>query len=52
MGIQFVLLAVFLLGFSSILGSLNLIATMLMMRPKGDESLPHAHLLLGRARPA
>ncbi|MEZ4559134.1 MAG: cbb3-type cytochrome c oxidase subunit I [Caldilineaceae bacterium] len=35
MGIQFVLLAVFLLGFSSILGSLNLIATMLMMRPKG-----------------
>ena len=34
-GIQFVFMAVFLLGFSSILGSLNLIATMLMMRPKG-----------------
>lgn len=34
-GFQFVFLSVFLLGFSSILGSLNLIATMLMMRPKG-----------------
>ena len=34
-GFQFVFLAVFLLGFSSILGSLNIIATMLMMRAEG-----------------
>ncbi len=34
-GFQFVFLSVFLLGTSSILGSLNLIATILLMRPKG-----------------
>jgi cytochrome c oxidase subunit 1 len=34
-GYQFVFLAVFFLGFSSILGSLNLIATILLMRPPG-----------------
>jgi cytochrome c oxidase subunit I len=34
-GFQFVFYAVFLLGFSSILGSLNLIATILLMRPPG-----------------
>jgi cytochrome c oxidase subunit 1 len=35
LGYQFVIIGVFLLGFSSILGSLNLIATMFLMRPKG-----------------
>jgi cytochrome c oxidase subunit 1 len=35
LGYQFVFMGVFLLGFSSILGSLNLIATILLMRPKG-----------------
>lgn len=34
-GYQFVFMAVFFLGFSSILGSLNLIATILLMRPPG-----------------
>jgi cytochrome c oxidase subunit 1 len=34
-GFQFVFLAIFFLGFSSILGSLNLIATILLMRPPG-----------------
>jgi cytochrome c oxidase subunit I len=34
-GYQFVFYSVFLLGFSSILGSLNIIATMLLMRPQG-----------------
>lgn len=34
-GYQFVFLAVFFLGFSSILGGLNLIATILLMRPPG-----------------
>ncbi len=34
-GFQLVFYAVFFLGFSSILGSLNLIATILRMRPKG-----------------
>jgi cytochrome c oxidase subunit 1 len=34
-GFQFVFYAVFFLGFSSILGSLNLIATILLMRPPG-----------------
>jgi cytochrome c oxidase subunit I len=34
-GFQFVFWAIFLLGFSSILGSLNLIATILLMRPPG-----------------
>lgn len=34
-GYQFVFWSVFLLGFSSILGSLNLIVTMLSMRPPG-----------------
>ena len=35
MGFQFVFYAVFLIGLSSILGSLNLIVTMLRMRPPG-----------------
>ncbi len=35
LGYQFVVMGIFLLGFSSILGSLNLIATMFLMRPKG-----------------
>ncbi len=35
LGYQFVIIGVFLLGFSSILGSLNLIATIFLMRPKG-----------------
>ncbi len=35
LGYQFVIIGVFFLGFSSILGSLNLIATMFLMRPKG-----------------
>jgi cytochrome c oxidase subunit 1 len=35
MGFQAIFLAVFFLGFSSILGSLNLIATILLMRPPG-----------------
>ncbi len=34
-GYQFMFLAVFAIGLSSILGSLNLIATILLMRPKG-----------------
>ncbi|MEX1018827.1 MAG: cbb3-type cytochrome c oxidase subunit I [Litorilinea sp.] len=34
-GYQFVFYAVFFLGFSSILGSLNIIATILLMRPTG-----------------
>jgi cytochrome c oxidase subunit 1 len=34
-GYQFVFWAIFFLGFSSILGSLNLIATILLMRPPG-----------------
>lgn len=34
-GYQFVFYSVFFLGFSSILGSLNIIATILLMRPKG-----------------
>lgn len=34
-GYQFVIMGIFFLGFSSILGSLNLIATILLMRPKG-----------------
>jgi cytochrome c oxidase subunit I len=34
-GYQFTFLAIFFLGFSSILGSLNLIATILLMRPPG-----------------
>lgn len=34
-GYQFVFWAVFFLGFSSILGSLNIIATILLMRPPG-----------------
>ena len=34
-GYQFMFLAVFAIGMSSILGSLNLIATILLMRPKG-----------------
>lgn len=34
-GYQFVFYAVFFLGFSSILGSLNIIATILLMRPPG-----------------
>ena len=34
-GFQFLFLSVFLLGFSSILGSLNLIATIFRMRPPG-----------------
>lgn len=35
LGYQFVIISVFLLGFSSILGSLNLLATIFLMRPKG-----------------
>lgn len=35
LGYQFIIMGIFLLGFSSILGSLNLIATMFLMRPKG-----------------
>ncbi len=35
LGFQFIFISIFLLGFSSILGSLNLIATMILMRPKG-----------------
>ncbi len=35
MGYQLVFYSIFLLGMSSILGSLNLIATLLLMRPKG-----------------
>ncbi len=35
LGFQFIFISIFFLGFSSILGSLNLIATMLLMRPKG-----------------
>jgi len=34
-GYQFVFIAIFLLGFSSILGSLNIIATIIRMRPPG-----------------
>ncbi|MCB0137946.1 MAG: cbb3-type cytochrome c oxidase subunit I, partial [Caldilineaceae bacterium] len=34
-GYQFMFLAIFIVGLSSILGSLNIIVTMLMMRPKG-----------------
>ena len=34
-GYQFMFLAVFAIGLSSILGSLNLIATIFLMRPKG-----------------
>ena len=34
-GYQFMFLAIFVVGLSSILGSLNIIVTMLMMRPKG-----------------
>ena len=48
-GYQFMFWAIFAIGLSSILGSLNLIATMLLMRPKGMSTLPHADLLLGRA---
>ena len=35
LGYQFTFMAIFFLGFSSILGSLNLIATILLMRPPG-----------------
>ncbi|MCB0080056.1 MAG: cbb3-type cytochrome c oxidase subunit I, partial [Caldilineaceae bacterium] len=35
LGYQFVIIGIFLIGFSSILGSLNLIATIFLMRPKG-----------------
>lgn len=35
LGYQFIIIGVFLIGFSSILGSLNLIATIFLMRPKG-----------------
>ena len=34
-GYQFLFLGVFVLGFSSILGSLNIMATIMLMRPKG-----------------
>ncbi len=34
-GYQFMFLAIFTIGMSSILGSLNIIVTMIMMRPKG-----------------